>query len=52
MSKEIIAPDGKTYLSEILDAVLHVDTLAIYLLDFALRTTIEGREEALGFHLI
>ena len=53
---QVISPDGETDLFEILAGVLQGDTLAPYLfvivLDFALRMTIEGKDEALGFHLV
>ena len=53
---KVASPDGETDLFEILAGVLQGDTLAPYLfviiLDYALRSAIEGREEELGFHLI
>ena len=52
---KVISPDGETDLFELLAGVLQGDTLAPYLfmivLDYALRTAIDGREEDLGFHL-
>ena len=52
---KVISPDGETELFDILAGVLQGDTLAPYLfvivLDYALRTAIDGREEELGFHL-
>ena len=52
---KVISPDGETDLFELLAGVLQGDTFAPYLfvivLDYALRTAIDGREEDLGFHL-
>ena len=52
---KVTSPDGETDLFELLAGVLQGDTLAPYLfvivLDYALRTTIDGREEELRFHL-
>ena len=52
---KVVSPDGETDLFEILAGVLQGDTLAPYLfviiLDYALRSAIEGKEEELGFHL-
>ena len=51
----VISPDGETDFFELLAGVLQGNTLAPYLfvivLDYALRTAIDGREEELGFHL-
>ena len=52
---KVISPDGETDLFKSLAGVLQGDTLAPYLfvivLDYALRTAIDGREEDLGSHL-
>ena len=52
---KVISPDGETDLFDNLAGVLQGDTLAPYLfvivLDYALRMAIDGKEEALGFHL-
>ena len=51
----MISPDWETDLFELLAGVLQGDTLAPYwfvmVLDYALRTAIDGRKEDLGFHL-
>ena len=48
-------PDGETKFFQINAGVLQRDTLAPYLcaivLDYVIRTTYQGREEELGFHL-
>ena len=53
---KVISPDGETNFFEILAGVLQGDTLAPYLfiivLDYVLRKTYGGREEALGFKLL
>ena len=52
---KVISPDGETEFFQILSGVLQGDTLAPYLfvivLDYVLRETFKGREEALGFKL-
>ena len=52
---KVISSDGETDLFELLAGVLQGDTLAPYLfvivLDYALSTVTDGREEDLGFHL-
>ena len=51
----MISPGGETELFDIIAGVLQRDTLAprlsVIVLDFALRMTIDGKEEELGFHL-
>ena len=53
---KVMSPDGETDVFEILMGVLQGDTLAPFLfvivLDYALRTAINGREESLGFTMI
>ncbi len=50
---KVITPDGETELFDITAGVMQGDTLAPFLfiivLDFALRTALEGREQELGF---
>ena len=50
---QVLSPDGKTDLFDILMGVLQGDTLAPFLfvivLDYAMRKAIDGKEEALGF---
>lgn len=53
---KVLSPDGETDIFEIKAGVLQGDTLAPFLfiivLDYALRSAIEGREEELGFTLV
>jgi len=52
---KIISPDGETDTFEIMAGVLQGDTLAPYLfvivVDYVMRTALEGKEEELGFKL-
>ena len=52
---KVITPDGETETFNILACILQGDTLAPYLfvivIDYAMRTALQGRENKLGFQL-
>ena len=52
---KVLTPDGETNAFHINSGVLQVDTLALFLfiivLEYAMRSAIQGREEELGFEL-